>query len=266
MKTLFFTIAGVVIKLNFHPAEGKFFSEKLKSDIIQHYKPFIKKKNKGKVDYTVHFYQKNTREISTKKIGKAVVFLMDFCQVKGKKTILSDYKISLSQFQYILLNMLQKYFMEHNGFILHSSGNIYHKRAVLFLGKPGAGKSTAMGVLAERYISIADDSLIIKKEGKIFICYQTPLIETNYWVKKKAAHFPIGGVFFLKKSSRYEIKEITDKNYIINRISKQIWVGGGLTSRQMKYVLKFIKINKFYFLYFGKNKKKLWSLFKHKLS
>lgn len=260
LKIMYLHIAGVNIKINFHPTEGTFFYNKLTNDISDRYKPFLTKTGK-KVDYFIDFYQYHNREIFSKRLGKSYKFFVDFCKIVGKRRVISYYKISLIQFQFIVSNILQKHLSENKGFILHASGNILHKQALLFSGRPGSGKSTIMNLLKDIFEPLADDSIIIKKTGTSFSCYQTPFIETNDWEKKRTLPLQIGGIFFLRKARRYAIEEIKDTNYIMERLSKQMLIREKNISTQMRHILEFVRTNRFYFLYFGKNKKKLQKLF-----
>jgi hypothetical protein len=261
MKKLYLDVADLRIQLNFYPAEGTFFCNKLIRDIKHTYKAFLSNIVR-KTDYHIDFYQNHNRQIFSKKIGKMYNFFVDFCKVVNKKRIISYYKISLVQFQFILSNILQDYLATHEGFILHASGVYYGRKAFLFTGRPGSGKSTVMKLLSNIYFPLADDSVIIKKNTNTFYCYQTPFIETNDWRKTKIIPLDISGIFFLKKAKIYAIEEITDVDYILNRLSKQLLIQEKNMPHQIKHLLFFIKTNKFYYLQFGKNKKKISELFK----
>lgn len=256
MKILHLTIAGAHIRITFHPAEALFFSNKLIGDILKHYRSFISKKI-HKADYHIDFYQTYSRELFIKKNGTANKFFVDFCKVVSRKRVITYYKIGLVQFQFILSNILQMYLAKNNGFILHASGVIIKRKSVLFCGKPGAGKSTAMRLARSKYAPLADDSIIIRRERDIFLSHQTPFIETNFWEKKRLAPLPIGAVFFLKKSKKYAVEEIKDVGFIMDRLSKQLLIHEDNLSALRKNLLKFVQTNKFYYLYFGKNSTKL---------
>lgn len=256
MKRLYLSIAGAQIQIAFHPAEALFFSKKLEGDIRKHYRSFITSKG-GKIDYYIDFYETYVRELFIKKNGRANKFFVDFCKVISKNRVVTYYKIGLVQFQFILSNILQMYLAKNNGFILHASGVIINKKAMLFCGKPGDGKSTAMRLARTKYNPLADDSIIIKREGNIFLSHQTPFIETNYWKKRRLRGLPIGGIFFLKKSKNYAVEEIKDMGLILERLSKQLLIHEDNMSTLRKNLLVFAQTNKFYYLYFGKNSTKL---------
>lgn len=256
MKTLHLSIAGAQIQITFHPAEALFFSNKLQGDILRHYRSFISKKSK-KIDFYIDFYQTYSRELFIKKNGTANKFFVDFCKVVSKKRVVTYYKIGLVQFQFILSNILQMYLARNNGFILHASGVILKKKSMLFCGKPGDGKSTAMRLARSKYSPLADDSIIIKREKDSFLSHQTPFIETNFWEKKKLPALPIGAIFFLKKSKKYAVEEIKDIALIMDRLSKQLLIHEDNMPVLRKNLLKFVQTNKFYYLYFGKNSVKL---------
>lgn len=256
MKILHLSIAGARIQITFHPAEALFFSDKLEGEIRKHYRSFITKQD-GKIDYFIDFHQTYMRELFIKKNGRANKFFVDFCKVVSKNRVVTYYKIGLVQFQFILSNILQMYLAKNNGFILHASGVIMKKKAVLFCGKPGDGKSTAMRLARSKYSALADDSIIIKREEDVFLSHQTPFIETNYWEKRKLPGLPVGAIFFLKKSKNYAVEEIRDIGLILERLSKQLLIHEDNMATLRKNLLAFTQTNRFYYLHFGKNSAQL---------
>ncbi|MEO0185730.1 MAG: hypothetical protein ABIL20_08045, partial [candidate division WOR-3 bacterium] len=72
------------------------------------------------------------------------------------------------------------------------------------------GKSTAMTLLSKKFLPVASDTVIIKKEKKEFYVYQTPFLEKDDWVKKDKKKYPLGKIFFLKK----DIKPPLRRNYL----------------------------------------------------
>lgn len=185
----------------------------------------------------------------------------------GINSIKSFQHISYSQFMNLLLINLQQLLAKNKGFLLHAAANNVLGNAYIYTGSSGAGKSTAMTYLHKKYPSLADDSVIIKKEKGSFYFYQTPFIEKNSWVIKIKGSHKIGGVFFLRKSSYFKAERITNKNYIFSRLAKQLWTDTMSLRQQMKYFMEFVQsFNEFYLLSFAKDEEKFTEVIESFLS
>lgn len=269
MHVIYLNVAGFYIKLSFclPPTE---FSElillnNLPKQIKDTLKGFIYDKKPSLTDYEVRFY-KRTPLILDQKIRASESHLL-YLYSEKQQCVKTFLHISISQFIFLLIRIIQKLLSHRQGFILHSSASLVNNQAYLFAGPPNAGKSTVMTMLNDTYSSLADDSMIIKKESGVFYCYQTPVIEKNYWVKKTSRRYKIGKIFFLRKALYFKTEKITDKDYIISNLSKQLWTDKESLKQQMKYFLEFVKrLNHFYFLYFAKDKRKMISFFQNNFS
>lgn len=260
MEAIYLKIAGFTFRLIFYPTGNIFFKNKLLEWIKEHLSGFILTIKPDKNDFTIKMKEQNIFEIIRKIKGRQKHFL-HFLQYSGKKEITSYYHVSISQFQYFFKNALLILLSRHNGFILHSSATNYHNSALLFVGNQRAGKSTAMSLLHPIFPSIGDDSVIIKKENKEYYMYQTPFIEKNYWVKKDANRYKINKVFFLKKSKKFKTRKIYNHEIVISLLLQQLIYIKSIEDKQIKHLLEFaIQFNKFYFLYFDKNRNKLTKL------
>ena len=93
---------------------------------------------------------------------------MNIAEYLPHNTLTSYYHISISQFQFILRNVIQILLTENNGFILHASACVIDGKASLFTGFSGAGKSTVIKLLKTKYPALADDTVIIQKKGETF--------------------------------------------------------------------------------------------------
>jgi len=121
---------------------------------------------------------------------------------------------------------------------------------------PAGATSSTVSVSA-----LGDDSVIIRKRGGKFYFYQVALVEKNHWIKRSSREYEIGKVFIIRKSPHFKISKISDKDYLVNHFSKQIFTEKHYLDKQLKYLIDFIqKFNSFYFLYFAKNRSKLKSL------
>lgn len=256
-------IADFIIQLHFHRTQWRQYEDNFINGIKRLYENFIINDLLTKIDYVIEFFgsRNNAEIIFNKTDDKYYVYLYE---LHKKNTIITTYQPSLFQFQLIIGNILKQLLLKYHGFLLHASANIIYGKANLFVGSPGAGKSTVMKLLNDRFSSLADDSIIIRKVNDDYYTYQTPFYEKEWWVKKGPKKYALGKIIFLIKSNDFKLERIKDKNIILQRLSKQLWKEND-SCNQMKYFLDFLsKFNNYYFLYFSKNKEKLVRLFEEK--
>lgn len=254
-KTIYLNIAGFYIQINLRPTEWRFALKLKEKEIKKYWTGFIVSKPK-KTDFVINFVEKRYLEIIYKKKEKKQY--MSFFEEKNKKSINTFYQISIFQFQAILRHIINK-LLAGNGFILHGSASNINGRAFLFTGRNGAGKSTIMKLLKDKFSPLADDTAIIKKEKKNYYLYQTPLIEKEWWVKKNSQKLELEKVYFLKKAKFFKEEIIKDKGLLFEKIIKQFWTEEDeFVNKKTKLIYQFThSFDKFYYLSFAKNKRGL---------
>lgn len=244
-------IANFNIQIKFGKTEWPWLKKKMIDELFNYYDGFIVNEAPKKIDYKINFIDKKTLEIISRFKEKKT--FINFYQEEKNGDITTFYQISISQFQLVIRDVLEKLLTKNKGFIFHASASNVKGRAYIFLGRPGAGKSTVMKLLNERFPSLADDSVIIRKENKSYSLYQTPFIEKENWVKKRHGDFPIKKIFFLRKANYFKMEKISNKDFLLKKIIQQFWTEENHLKRQIKYVMRFVaEFNNFYFLYFAK--------------
>lgn len=254
-KIYYLDIADCIVKLNFKKTEWTLVESNFKKQIEQYYGGFVCK-NVNKTPYfTVNFIPKKHADlIFDKKEKKAYISYYD--QISDRE-INTSYQISLFQFQLILGHILKKYLPLHHGLFLHSSAALINKRAVLFVGPPGAGKSTSIKLLRDVFPIISDDSTIIKKKGSTYYAYQTPFYEKEWWVQKKAGKHILNRIYILKKEDKCFIEMVPDINTIFKLIYAQVWKDTA-AKKSDEYVLQFASLFEgFRYMHFLKESKKV---------
>lgn len=258
MEKIILNIAGFNIEVCFFENDVGYPVKQMKKQLIKYLNGFIIKKKHAKISYRVKFIKKDTSKIIYKK--KEGEYYINFYHRDGKKSIVTYYVISYFQFQIILRTILFELLAEAQGFMLHASAANIVRKANLFFGKSGVGKSTAAALIIAKYPTLADDCVIIKKEGSKFYFYQTPFLETHEVSNKKNERMEIGKLYFLKKSAIFKIEKIPEKKFAVSQLFNQFWSGQQYLGGQMKYLLEFADKHDFYYLYFAKDKYKLLNL------
>jgi hypothetical protein len=97
-------------------------------------------------------------------------------------------------------------FFKRDGFVLHASAIVRNGKAYLFLGRSGAGKSTAVRLLKQENPSIdiiADNNVFIRKQKDTFLIFPPAFLEWN--LSQEMTHaptgYPVRAVFFLRRYS-----------------------------------------------------------------
>lgn len=255
------SIGGFTIRLHFYPTEIPHLRTNFIKTVINHFGSFIVDLEKERDnDYSIYFMDRRGMEIISR--NKVRKYFLNFYDEISKNKIISFYHISLYQLEVLLKKILSHLLSKNNGFIFHASANYIYGKAVLFTGRSGAGKSTAMNLLSDKYQALADDNAIIRKEGNQFYFYQIPLPEKINIKEKSSKKYLLGKIFFLRKKNYFRIEKISDKNYLLKRLFKQFWTESQYSRQQIKTVVKFVNyFEDFYFLNFAKNKGALDKLF-----
>lgn len=263
-RRLFLSIAGYAIEIIFRKPTFNRTEEIIRASIQKSYYDFIQNKVLEKIDLTIEFQQVKNVEIITRKNNS---YFINFYFYQSYNYVITYYSLSGLEFRIMLRNILMNLLNKDSGFMIHCSANLINNKASIFLGDQGAGKSTIMEILDEKFIGLADDSAYLKKEGREFYFYQSPFREKNWWVKKGAKKYKIGKIYFLKKDKYIaEKRQLISRELITNFIS-QCWSSDERQStKQVSQIMDFLKTKQFFYkLQFSKNKKKLTSFF-HDLS
>lgn len=247
-------IAQFNIKINFNRSIWIFFRQVLTFEITRFYKAFIVKKGAKKVDFIIDFKDKEKIDFNNKKMG----YYVHFFDKLSNTHIVTDYSISITQFQTILYYVLS-YLLYNNGYImLHGSGAIIKNKAYIFLAPSSGGKSTIIRLLYKTFPIIGDDSIILKIIDDHLYCFPTPFKEKQWWIKKINNRYPVARLLFLNKSKRIKLETIKGNFNLIRLLKNQILFGmENQTLYQMNiqaFLKKLIKLNCSYSFSFPKVK------------
>jgi len=257
---IYLNISGFSIKLYFNKTEQISLRKKFQKEILTSFNKFITKSEPKKVNFKLYFIEKKNVIITNNKSLTSI----QLYKTRTDHTFITYYYISLIQFtliiRYILIRLL-----ENNGLLIHVSACLKDGKTYIFLGESGAGKSTIVQLLKLKYPTLADDIGIIKEENNTLYFYQTPFIERNNLFNKSSKRYPLGKIFFLRKTKYCRITRIDNKEHIIQKIISQIWMDRTVYKKEGLVILFNIisKFDKYYMLSFTKNRAQLISLFEN---
>ncbi|MDP3142871.1 MAG: hypothetical protein Q8N14_02845 [Candidatus Omnitrophota bacterium] len=98
---------------------------------------------------------------------------------------------------------------KNEGLLLHASGIVKDGFAYLFLGRDGAGKTTAAN-LSKRYLILGDDQIAVRNKGGRFLAYPA-----HCWGERKFNYsscqqgFPVRAVFFIKRATKLSFNPLS---------------------------------------------------------
>ena len=94
-----------------------------------------------------------------------------------------------------------------DGMLLHAAAVVKDKKAFLFLGRSGAGKSTAAS-LSKKYKVIGDDVVAVKKDGLSYNVFPTPWKQAPFTKGSERSKAEIKAFFFIRRSRQISFKPV----------------------------------------------------------
>lgn len=252
--SIFLGIAGFTIRLVFRRPNMVSDRRKFLDFISGHFQPFLILSTPEHTDYTIYF--EDSKAFPTVSRGKST-FMIFYSELDGK-SLRTHYQISAYQLDMVLKHVISK-LLAGKGFIVHASSALVKGKAQVFLGKSGAGKSTAISLLKQTCTVVSDDNVIIKSSGNNgYFVFQTPFFEKNIGVGNKGkSEYPLGKIYFLKKAKLNRIEPINNKQSIISKLMPQLYTEKSLLRKQTPSIMDFISCRDiFYNVSFNKDSRK----------
>lgn len=262
MNHFFITLGEFNIKITFEEINDSaflYFNERKEIEIFAYLKNFVIFKIPKHINFEIVFTNNpNEGTIRINQNNKEYVPIFEM--VSGKK-IFTYYQISLMQFEIVLKKALYALLEKNRGFVIHSSSVKIGRTAYIFMGKSGAGKSTIAQLLDKKYQALSDDITFLRKINSKYYIFQTPFREKAWWIKKNTSLYELKNAFFINKSQIFEIKKITNQDFISAGVLSQLAAAQGNPKNIFKEALSLTKnFGNFYNLYFDKDGDKIVKL------
>lgn len=257
---MFLNLAGfkiqIILQKTKHVSKKKF--EKKLNKIFKGF--FINECQK--IDYIVEIQERlHAGIILNKKKDQHFSYHLKYMEEINDKYLVSYY--DSFYYQIIMKHVLQKLLNKNGGLMLHASAVLFNTTAYLFLGKSGAGKSTAKGLLSKKFKPLSDDFSIVRQEkGKLYY-YQTPFLEKELINNISYQRLSLKRLFFLKKSEYFSIIKLDDTKIKLDELISNSICNMYANNYERDTIETLIKTSdkfEMYYLFFRKDKKGLIDL------
>lgn len=241
MKQLLLKIAEFNVLIRFHQREKNSLST-LENMIVTQYKPYTAYQNFQKPHFTIEIVDENITSLdfvrdNTKNL---IETYGNFYERKTLTKIMTFHHISLEQFHYLLLHIIERLLFKHNGFLIQGSIIFVEKKAKLLLNLDQSN----------------DRLFIIRKLRKSFFCYLSPQLVFTQTETLFDYKINLDEVYLSTKNIKLLIKEIKNKDLLISQLLRLSNVSAmekiveykQYATGTMKVLFDFINTSKFYLI------------------
>ena len=214
---IYLRISGFTFKFIFHDTEYHYSKELFLKMFRSSFKGFFVAESNQKPHFSIHIIQKNEVKVWRQNNENYIEF---YSTAKKRNNITTFYTISIQQLSLLIRYALQS-LLRDNGFFMHGACSIFDNNANIFLGDSGTGKSTILKLAKKFTTPFADDIFIIRKIGRDYICFQSPIFDKQRWIIKNHLGYKIRNIYFLEHSNKFEIRNLT-KEEILQGCMKQV--------------------------------------------
>lgn len=231
-------VANFNIGIELHEETRSYIKNIFINMYIKKYKNFLVQ-DSPKLDFTIKIKSTDLFAMIIRQDKERIkkYFYLNFVIDERNRIAYTTYYISEIQFDTLMKTILYGLLNKNNGFFMHGSAVLYKNKALLFVGKSGAGKSTITKMLSTNMPKLADDIFIIRKIKNVYYFFQTPFFETNWNYFRTKKIYLISNFFFLSQANNNHIKNEKDQHQIFSKLFKQIiFENKSITKRQFKLI------------------------------
>lgn len=261
MKSVIISVAGLYYKIFFEEKE-KYLQEHLlsKEEIITTLTGFIFQKPQKKIDGYLEIKVPDRFAIYTTRHNRNYV---EICQYKKINYLVSYYHVSLSQLYYVYSFLITPLLTLNKGFYLHASACLFRKKAIIFLGKEGTGKSTIVNMLKSKFRILADDKAAIRVINNENLLFQIPYYEKTKGIQKNYNPTRIKNIYFLKQGKTVTARKLT-KKVALSKLLKHVLIPELYKKETIANYFEFMKLApQCYELTFPLDKKEVMNYFEN---
>lgn len=246
-------VAGYIIQLQFAETEYASINEWYIPTIKDIFNGFIIQYTPKKIDFTIQLVWNMRPSLVHRE--KENEYFAKICNFPSSVRMVTYYQNSINHFQLALWHALDRLLLKDNGFMVHAAASLVDRKVHLFLGESGAGKSTASKLLKGKFEKIADDALIIKKNGGKYVCYQMPYLEKEGGFTKSSKKYLLGNIYFLKKAKIFNQMVFHNKNIALRLLLEQVYSNKKTYLKREAIVDAFVRNNQnIFYLKFANEK------------
>ncbi len=257
---IYLRIAEFYIQVTLNKIDWVYGQRYFDSHIRTYFKGFVQETKPKNIDATILFdsFEKPGNILKKKNTSKYVELFS-----RNNSIYRTNYGISIFHFQLILREILENLLIKNDGLLLHASASFIQKQVFIFLGPSEAGKSTIHTLLSKKYRSLADDSIILRKQKDNYIVYQTPFQEKTTWIQKDSNPYPLGKICILQKAHHNYLRSISNRNQLTKIVIEQLWMDVKRSKKSIRTVTEFLLSYKNFFRLGFMNNHEIVSFFNH---
>ena len=167
---------------------------------------------------------------------------------EGLGDLSPNYIDSLTNF---LRNLYSVLIVKNGGLLLHACGIVKFKKAYIFFGSSGSGKTT-VAELSKGCKIISDDLVGIKYTGSSYKVFAIPIQKCQY---KNSKNYPIIGLFKLVKDKKVYLKKLSITQALADILTTLNFSDNGITKELLNRYYELLMKVPCYELHFKKNNK-----------
>lgn len=140
-------------------------------------------------------------------------------EAKRGRLLLSRHLNDFHVINFFLNHIFGAQLVKDGGLLIHSSSLIINGRSFLFMGKPGAGKST-IRMMAAKYLTLGDDTSVIEKNKGRYHHYPSPFHSEDYVVPILGKYYLPKAMFMIQKSEEDALEPVSQKEAVVKLMTQ----------------------------------------------